>query len=246
MIDVSQFQGGVNWGVLLKQRVLIRCTFGSDGVDSEAITNLHGAEANGFIYGGYMFLENSDPVVQVKHFLNVWHPVVGGLRGMIDAERSPFSTPTHNLVAGAIETYHTETGHYPIVYGNSGDLAGLRLPEWAAKCPLMLADFGPDDGSEHPLTVGIPAPWKVMAVHQYTSKGRMPGINTNVDMSDVKIPGALAVPKPRPVIDYWRVNYVTRKGVHTHKNTRAPFAFAKLHRAQYHGKVAIYPHRKER
>lgn len=246
MIDVSQFQGGINWKVLLKQRVMIRVTFGSDGVDSEAITNLHGAEANGFVHGGYHFLENSDPVVQVKHFLSVWRPVVGGLRGAIDTERSPFSTPTHNLVVGAAETYHTETGHFPIIYGNRGDLASLALPDWMAKCPLWIADYGVDDGSEHPLGGPLPAPWKVLAAHQYTSKGRMAGINTNVDLSDLEVPGSFAVPKPRPVIDYWRVNYVTRKGVHTHHNSRAPFAYAKLHRAQYHGKVAIYPHRKER
>ena len=246
MLDVSQFQAGINWKIVPRGRVQIRVTFGSDGVDSEAIANIHGAEANHFIYGGYHFLENSDPAVQIKHFLSVWHPVVGGMRGAIDTERSPFSNPTHDLVVVAIQTYHSETGHYPIVYGNSGDLSGLKLPEWAAKCPLWLADYGPDDGSEHPLSIGIPAPWKVLGAHQYTSKGRVPGINTNVDLSDLKIPGSFAVPNPRPIIDYWRVNYVTRKGIHRHKNTRTPYAFAKLHRAEHHGKVTIYPHRKER
>lgn len=246
MIDVSQFQGGIDWRIVPKQRVMVRMTFGASGVDTEAITNLHALNAGSWIYGGYHFLENQDPVVQIKHFLSVWHPVVGGLRGAIDTERSPFSTPTHNLVVSAVETYHSETGHFPIVYGNRGDLSGLALPEWFVKCPLWLADYGPDDGAEHPIGGPLPAPWSKVAAHQYTGKGRMPGINGNVDLSDLEIPASFAVPKPRLVIDYWRVNYVTRKGVHTYHNTRTPYAFAKLHRAERHGKVTIYPHRKER
>lgn len=249
MIDVSEFQGSIHWPVVQPQRVLIRVTMGAAGVDAQATNNIHGAERNkGIVFGAYHFLENSSPQAQMEHFLNVYHPVVGNLRGMIDCERSQFSTPTRNLLIEAVEAYHNGTGHYPIVYGNSGDLAKLALPAWmGAKCPLMLADYGPNDGAIHPLTVGVPKPWHAMAIHQYTSVGHSVGITANtVDTSKVYAkPEVLLVPRPRMIIDYWQVRYVTRKGVHTHKNTRTPYAFAKLHRAEHHGKVTIYPHRKE-
>lgn len=248
MLDVSEFQGGINWTVLHPEKILIRLTMGSAGVDAQAINNLKGARERKFIFGGYHFLENSDPKAQVEHFLGVWHPVAGGLRGMLDCERSPFSHPTKNLLTEAVTVYRGATGHYPIVYGNSGDLGNLDLPEWMAKCPLMLADYGPNDGSEHPLSIGVPKPWKVMAIHQYTSEAHVPGITANsVDLSDVKTPAAIVVPTPRPVIDKWQVSYVPKNGKRTRKFTRTPTAFQVAHsRAKYRGAIHVYPHREEK
>lgn len=249
LIDVSEFQGGINWGILPKQLVLIRCSMGSAGVDAQAINNLHGAAAHGFTFGGYMFLENSDPMVQVEHFLSIWHPQGVCLRGMIDVETSKFSNPTHDLVVEAVTEYHKQTGHYPILYGGTDTLRGLALPAlFGEKCPLMLADYGPNDGAEHPLSIGIPTPWTKMTVHQYTSIGRMPGITGNtVDLDHVFDGPAIAAPRPRPVIDKWQVSYVRKDGTRVRKFTRTPTRFQVVRpRAKYRGAIHVYPHRVER
>lgn len=46
---------------------------------------------------------------------------------------------------------------------------------------LWLAAYGPDDGREHP--VDTPAPWKRRVAHQFTSRGRIPGVSGDVDLS---------------------------------------------------------------
>lgn len=248
MIDVSEFQGGINWIVLDKtQKVLIRATMGAAGVDAQEHNNFTGAENHGFTYGGYMFLENSSPSAQVDHFLSVWHPRVGNIRGMIDVETSQFSTPTKALTEEAVSHYHAETGHYPILYGSSGTLDGLGLAAWMIQCPLMLADYGPDDGAYHPINVPVPKPWHNVAIHQYTSKGRLAGITANtVDMDKILFPSALLIPRPRPIIDKWQISYMPVHGKRTRVFTRAPVIWQTRHKnAKYRGALYIYPHRKE-
>jgi GH25 family lysozyme M1 (1,4-beta-N-acetylmuramidase) len=246
-IDVSEFQGGINWPIVPVQRVWIRCTMGTAGVDAQVHNNLSGAEHNHFVYGGYHFLENSNPAVQIEHFLSVWHPTTG-LRGMVDVESSAFSNPTHDLVVGAVQEYQKLTGHYPILYGGTDTLAALALPSWIVKCPLMIADYGPNDGSEHPLTIGIPKPWTEMSVHQFTSKGRVVGISANtVDLDHVYNGPAVVVPRPRPFIDKWQVSYVKKRTGRTRKFTRTPTLFQQARpRAKYRGAIHVYPHRVER
>jgi lysozyme len=49
---------------------------------------------------------------------------------------------------------------------------------------LWLADYGPNDGKDH--GPHIPAPWKRIAAHQYTSVGHVPGVHGNVDLSHAR------------------------------------------------------------
>jgi len=246
MIDVSQFQGSINWRSVTPSRVLIRVTVGSLGIDAFARANLAGAHDTGKVYGGYHFLEDSNPEVQIDHFLSVWRPSPGNIRGMIDVEPSAFSHPSLSITIGAYRRYKDRTGHYPILYGNSGVLAELHLPADAAKCPLMVADFGVDDGKEHPIG-SIPSPWREAAIHQFTDKGRVAGITANtVDLDHVLVPSAILMPKPRPIIDKWEVSYVTKKKGRVRAFSRFPYRFIdRRPRAKYRGAVHIYPHRKE-
>lgn len=46
---------------------------------------------------------------------------------------------------------------------------------------LWLADYGPDDGNEHP--PHVPHPWRKIVAHQYTSKGHVAGVAGKVDLS---------------------------------------------------------------
>lgn len=247
MIDVSQFQGSIHWGVVTPDRVMIRVTMGTLGVDAFARQNLAGAEVTHKTYGGYHFLEDGDPIAQIDHFLSVWHPRAGGLRGMIDVEPSEFSHPSFAITVGAYRRYKAETGHYPILYGNSGVLQDLGLPEDAARCPLMVADYGVDDGKEHPIGF-VPKPWSHVAIHQFTSKGHVTGITANtVDLDHVLERSAILVPRPRPIIDKWKMSYVNKKHVRTREFTRTPIVFQiRRRRAKYRGAVHQYPHRKEK
>jgi lysozyme len=246
MIDVSEFQNAVTWrSVPAGTRTLVRMTYGATGVDARGAQNLAAARASGLPVGGYHFLENGDGAGEVAHFLAHFTPRPGALRGMIDVERSPYSDPTKARVVAAIAEYLRRTGHHPIVYGTHDVLAALELPvEYAASCPLMLAGYGPDNGQQHP-PGPAPAPWTAIAVHQYTSKGSCSGVAGDVDLSHVYDGRAIIVPRPRPLLDEWRIAYVDGHGRHVAALSRLPSVWLHLHpRAKYRGAVTITPHRR--
>lgn len=248
MIDVSEFQGLIAWGAMPKAtRALIRVSYGSSGVDKGGARNVSAALSAGLRVGPYHFLEDADPEAEIAHFFGCMNGRLHDfeLRGMIDVEPSEFSHPSSSHVQAAIDAYHTRADYWPTVYGNTGVLAALNLPAKYAACPLIVADYGPNDGREHPLSVGIPRPWSRLDAHQYTSVGHYPGIGGNVDRNAVRPRHRLDIPRPRFVIDKFKVSYVPKRGPRTAKWTLSPYLFAKVRRAERRGRVTIYPHRKE-
>jgi len=69
---------------------------------------------------------------------------------------------------------------YPIaVYASTSYLYGnLGADSRLSVFPLIVADYGPNDGSIHPISQTLP--WKPWA-HQYTSVGSVPGVAGQVD-----------------------------------------------------------------
>jgi GH25 family lysozyme M1 (1,4-beta-N-acetylmuramidase) len=245
MIDVSQFNGQIRWGnVPRATRTLIRVTFGEGGVDTLGARNLSGARGAGLPTGGYHFLEDGTGALEIANFLHHFDPRPGGLRGMIDVEPSAYSHPTAGRVLAAITAYRGMAGHDPIVYGTHDVLAALALPESIRSCPLMLAGYGPNDGLEHP-PGPAPAPWTSIAAHQYTSVGSVPGVPSHVDMSRIYDQAALLVPKPRTLLDRWRVAYIDKDHRQSSALTRTPGLWVCRHpRAKGRGPITITPHRR--
>lgn len=246
MIDVSEFQGSIAWADVPQVRVLVRVTYGSTGVDARGAENLAAARARGLEVGGYMFLEDSDPAAEVDHFLAHFTPRAGGLRGMIDVERSQYSHPTAARVIAAVARYRELTGHRPIIYGSTDVLSSLHLTPAIGECPLDVANYGPNDGQEH--SPGAPPPpWTSIAAHQYTSVGTCPGISGPVDLSHVYSGAAIIVPRHRPVLDHYRVTYVDQHHRRAAALTRTPGLWICRHpRIKRRGLVTSTPHRKER
>jgi GH25 family lysozyme M1 (1,4-beta-N-acetylmuramidase) len=245
MIDVSQYQGHIEWpAVPRSMRALVRVTYGTTGIDSLGHANLTAARGTRHQAGGYHFLEDGSPTAEMENFLSHFTPQVGGLRGMIDVEPSAYSHPTSERVIGAVEAYRAHTGHDPIVYGTAEVLASLHLPPSLARCPLMLAGYGPNDGKQHP-PGPPPPPWRTIAAHQYTSVGSCPGVTGHVDVSHIYDAAALTVPRPRRIVGTWRIAYIgpdSHPAVHI---SHFPFAWCSAHpRIKRRGAVTITPHRR--
>lgn len=250
MIDVSEFQGTISFGVMSRStRVLIRTSYGSAGVDRMGARNVSAALNAGLRCGPYHFLEDSDPEAEMAHFFACMNGRLHDfrLRGMIDVEPSSFSHPVKSHVEAAVAEFHRRADYWPTVYGNTGVLASLSLAPWMAKCPLIIADYGPNDGHVHPVSGAIPAPWRALDAHQYTSVGRAPGIAGNVDLNVLRRGHRIDVPRPRVVIDKWKVGYRPKGSPkRSHVWTRTPGLWVSSHRgARRRGFIAIYPHRKE-
>lgn len=86
---------------------------------------------------------------------------------------------------------HRNLGVIPLFYSYADFAARCAYQGKPVGSGLWLAGYGRNDGREHPFA--IPKPWRSVVGHQYTSKGRTPGINGLVDMSIITRPAAVEV-----------------------------------------------------
>jgi len=126
-----------------------------------------------------------DGLVQAAVFVRVTG-VQRGERAMLDLEWYPPEGKqawAANQVQVWIDAVEETSGKAPVIYtrkdvweayfGAQGDA------EIAARCPLMVADYR---GADEPLMV---PGWERVALWQYTSRGRWPGVSGRVDLSRV-------------------------------------------------------------
>jgi GH25 family lysozyme M1 (1,4-beta-N-acetylmuramidase) len=67
----------------------------------------------------------------------------------------------------------------PLYYGNPSYISEHHYSHQIG-AGLVLASYGRNDGKEYPFV--IPAPWKKVAAHQFTSVGHIPGVPGPVDV----------------------------------------------------------------
>lgn len=188
VIDVSHWNGAIDWPAVAAAGIVlafIKTTQGSGSVDPIFERNRDAATKAGILVVPYHFLDASDPAAQAKHFL----ATVGAERGMslmLDWEQA--GVPASALVAVG-NACQAATGVAPICYYGYSMLAAsdATLSVW----PLMLPAYPrSDSGKDYPALV-TQAPrlppgrsaTRPYDFHQYTAKGRIPGISGDVDRS---------------------------------------------------------------
>jgi GH25 family lysozyme M1 (1,4-beta-N-acetylmuramidase) len=152
------------------------------------------ALAAGFHVGAYDFLEpgRATPHEAAQFFLELLGPVKPGrdLRPCLDCEHGAAGPAAGKWITATAKILTVATGVKPLIYGSAYWLEACRFP--AAPGPLWLAAYGRNDGREYPIGK-LPAPWKVMAAHQYASTARVVGIKGTVDISHVFVPSAIEI-----------------------------------------------------
>lgn len=185
IIDVSEFQGDINWplvksaGIAL---VIIRIQDGSDYIDKKYIQNLQGVLNNSLNYAVYAFFRassNADAATEATDFYNRVQSVVGGKQQprfyMLDVETIEMGGDA-TAMRGGVEAYMNQLNalgvpdNKIVLYIANQLYAQLNLNVDRAGS-IMIPSYG-----------SIPAhPYDL---HQYTSAGHIAGISTNVDMSN--------------------------------------------------------------
>jgi len=190
-IDVSQYQGNINWTQVKasgRQFAIIRVSDGTGYPDPYFAQNWAGAKNAGLIRGAYQFFEpGGDAVAQANLLLQKMGSLgAGDLPPMIDVEatggQSGATTPSK--IHQWVNTVQAAPGRKPLVYTGtwfwdpsvgSSDFASYPLVEsWycSSCCP------------------NLPKPWSTFAMWQYSSTGSVSGISGNVDLD--KFNGTLA------------------------------------------------------
>jgi lysozyme len=190
-IDVSRFQGDINWQQVANANVkfaYIQISRSLTDIDVKFPYNWKRAKEVGILRGAYQrFQPGQDVIGQAKLFLEKLGPMqVGDLPPLLDVEDANGLTGAQIAarVQQWIDYVEPRVGVKPIIYtgfyfwrdsvgGADFDKYPLWIANYSATCPL------------------VPPTWTRWAFHQYSSTVTLPGITANtVDVN--KFNGTLA------------------------------------------------------
>ena len=199
-IDVSRFQGAINWTAVRSSGISFasaKATEGIDFVDVRFTQNMAGATAAGVYIGPYHFARpdsyNTDPsdaASEANDFVDAILPYYQGspytLRPVIDLERlanvgdlAQEKAFLSQWIRNFATVVRTRLGFDPIIY-TSPSYANYVLDSDINQYPLWLASWTNDPNSPPP--PGYTGIWNNWTFWQYSSTGSVPGISGNVDL----------------------------------------------------------------
>lgn len=163
-----------------------KATEGATFTDKKYKERMASARKAGLLVGAYHFASptGGDAVAEADHFSQVVGTVrPGDLLPVLDMEQNP-----GNLKPSVLEQWCRDfnqrvkknIGVLPLFYSYPYFIDKLNASRPIGR-GLWLASYGPNDGKIHPYT--IPAPWKRVRCHQYTSNGKVKGVLGRVDLN---------------------------------------------------------------
>jgi len=187
-IDVSQFQGVIDWAKVAASDTRFAFVRFADGFyrDTRFEENWGGSHGRGLLRGAYHFLRsNLDPTMQAANFIEALAKSehgIGELPPVLDVEKydgTPEAIVDH--VATWVAVVERELGVRPILY--TGWWFWERRVRSAAfgHLALWLAQY-----TTAPEPPKIPRPWPTWAFWQKANNGRVPGISKRVDLNVFK------------------------------------------------------------
>lgn len=183
-IDVSKWQGTINWSSVANDGVkfaFIRVSDGTGYIDEKFQANWTGARANGIKRGAYQFFRsNQDPIEQANILLTRMGPLeAGDLPPVIDVESTDgvSNSVRAQKIRAWLEHVEASVGVKPFIY-TGGYFWDDHVAQDFSEYPLWHAGY---TGGTCPSTVS--RSWTDWAVWQWTSSGRVAGISGNVDMN---------------------------------------------------------------
>lgn len=160
--------------------VIIKATEGSRYIDPRMESNVKIAKENNILYGLYHFYSGTaSPEEQAKHFIKAIGDNVGNAILVLDWEADA-SLLSSEIAERFLQTVYNLTSVRPLIYMSYSLVT--QKGKWesiANKYGLWCARYGRNDSKLYKLPSVIP--WKVCAIHQYTSRGKSEDIVGYVD-----------------------------------------------------------------
>lgn len=177
-VDVSQWQGVINWQAVKASGyvgAVIKVSGGDAGlyVDRLAAVNYDGARNAGLAFGTYHFAGGGDPVNEADYFVNVCSPLDENQVLVLDWEiqhPDPVS-----WVDAFTRRVHDRCGVWPLVYMNGSTRNAYDWSRVSQNCAYWIAWYGRDPEQDLPVNGSY-------MMHQYSSSGNVPGIGVSVDV----------------------------------------------------------------
>jgi GH25 family lysozyme M1 (1,4-beta-N-acetylmuramidase) len=185
-MDVSGWQGNVNWGGAWANGArfaYVKATEGTGYTNPYFAQQYNGSYNVGMIRGAYHFAlpNNSSGATQANFFVDHgggWSRDGRTLPGTLDIEWNPYGASCYGLSAGSMvnwirsfsDQYRARTSRWPVIYtstswwsqctGNVGDFSGTN--------PLWVARYASSPGT-------MPFAWSYQTIWQYADSGIFPG-----------------------------------------------------------------------
>ena len=182
-IDVSYYQGTINWASVKADNVryaFIRVSDGTTFADPKFAANWSGAKAQGILRGAYQFFRpGQDAIAQADMLLDAIGGEIadGDLPPVIDVEAADGLSPAQvaTKVRAWVNHVKSATGRDPIIYtGFYFWRDSVGAPD-LTESPLWHAQYTTAS------CPNIAPPWQDWSFWQYTSSGTVAGISGNVD-----------------------------------------------------------------
>lgn len=189
-IDVASYQAGMNVGEVAGDFVLVKATEGIDYTNPEFNGHAKQTLSAGKKLGVYHFIRNdSDIKQQADYFLTVVKPFIGKAMLVLDFENTTGSTIQNQAGVGLAKQWldyvYQKTGVRAVLYTG---LSCENALDWSsvvkANYGLWIAQYNNYDaviGYQPRDLYGSLKDWKTAVMFQYTSTGRLPGWNGNLD-----------------------------------------------------------------
>lgn len=182
-IDISHYQGQVNWKMLEQTRqgqfpiqfIFMKATEGGDYPDKRFVANFDSAKAHGFIRGAYHFYNpKTDAEKQADFFINSVKLEPGDLPPVLDIEKK--GKDMKKLQADLKHWLRRIESHYgvkPIIYASYKFKTRYLNDSVFNSYPYWIAHYYVD-------SVEYKGDWKFW---QHTDVGTLPGIKEQVDLN---------------------------------------------------------------
>lgn len=181
-IDVSHHNGKINYSKLSctdNQFVIAKATEGEKFVDPMFARNMANCRQYNFLHGAYHYVRGDvDPVMQAQRFVSVLrHEADPCTLLALDVEDATLTRLPSRMVGEIVYTMVAEIYAslvtYPLIYTSEKFMRTDTFKELSGLCGGWLAKWGAAKPKRSDLNTTI---W------QYSSAGRVDGIQGNVDM----------------------------------------------------------------
>ncbi len=184
-IDVSHYQGVINWTGVKAAGIIFAYAKATEGVtytDPQFSNNWAGMKAAGVFRGAYLFFHsNDDPTTEANYYLSVVGTIqLGDLPPLLDVEvtdSQPAATIAANLSTCA-NRIQAVTGRTPVIYTSPSFWTTSVASTNFSGFPLWIANWGVTCPS-------LPVGWTNWAIWQYSDTGTVSGISGAVDLDEL-------------------------------------------------------------
>lgn len=182
-IDVSNWQAGINLAAVPADFVIMKATQGTNYISPDCDRQYQQAKKAGRLLGVYHYIAGGNAIAEADYFANNIKGYIGEAILVLDWEiEQNHAWGNYEYLKQVARRVKERTGVIPIIYSMAGIYNGISAVAKELNAGLWIAQYAdnnPTGYQAHPWNEGAYG----CAIRQYTSAGRLPGYNGNLDLN---------------------------------------------------------------